>query len=119
MSFHTFSASSLTCSSPFAGESDRATLLNVLEGRVSWSSPTAAHLSEDAKDFIKATLQRTPRARPSTSQCLAHPWFLKSMPAEEAHFINTKQLKFLLARSRWQVSPPFLRKEVLRPGEGT
>ncbi|XP_051023238.1 LOW QUALITY PROTEIN: obscurin-like [Acomys russatus] len=95
---------SLTCSSPFAGESDRATLLNVLEGRVSWSSPTAAHLSEDAKDFIKATLQKTPGARPSTSQCLAHPWFLKSMPAEEAHFINTKQLKFLLARSRWQRS---------------
>lgn len=28
----------------------------------------------------------------------------KSMPAEEAHFISTKQLKFLLARSRWQVS---------------
>ncbi|XP_017722192.1 PREDICTED: obscurin-like, partial [Rhinopithecus bieti] len=28
----------------------------------------------------------------------------KSMPAEEAHFINTKQLKFLLARSRWQRS---------------
>ncbi|EGV98930.1 Obscurin [Cricetulus griseus] len=95
---------SLTCSSPFAGESDRATLLNVLEGRVSWSSPMAAHLSEDAKDFIKATLQKTPRARPSTSQCLAHPWFLKSMPAEEAHFINTKQLKFLLARRCWQRS---------------
>ncbi|KAL6089773.1 hypothetical protein STEG23_015653, partial [Scotinomys teguina] len=95
---------SLTCSSPFAGESDRATLLNVLEGRVSWSSPMAAHLSEDAKDFIKATLQKTPKARPSTSQCLAHPWFLNSMPAEEAHFINTRQLKFLLARSRWQRS---------------
>lgn len=29
------------------------------------------------------------------------------MPAEEAHFINTKQLKFLLARSRWQVGSPF------------
>ncbi|XP_048657347.1 obscurin isoform X32 [Marmota marmota marmota] len=95
---------SLTCSSPFAGESDRATLLNVLEGRVSWSSPMAAHLSEDAKDFLKATLQRAPGARPSASQCLTHPWFLKSMPAEEAHFINTKQLKFLLARSRWQRS---------------
>nr|XP_020031284.1 obscurin-like isoform X2 [Castor canadensis] len=95
---------SLTCSSPFAGESDRATLLNILEGRVSWSSPVTAHLSEDAKDFIKATLQRVPEARPSTSQCLAHPWFLKSLPAEEAHFINTKQLKFLLARSRWQRS---------------
>ena len=51
-------ASSLTCSSPFAGESDRATLLNVLEGRVSWSGPMATHLSEDAQDFIKAALQK-------------------------------------------------------------
>uniref|UniRef100_A0A8C3YS51 Obscurin n=1 Tax=Catagonus wagneri TaxID=51154 RepID=A0A8C3YS51_9CETA len=98
------SAFSLTCSSPFAGESDRATLLNILEGRVSWSSPMAAHLSEDAQDFIKATLQRAAEARPSAAQCLAHPWFRKSVPAEEAHFINTKQLKFLLARSRWQRS---------------
>ncbi|KAK2492721.1 hypothetical protein MC885_013414, partial [Smutsia gigantea] len=95
---------SLTCSSPFAGESDRATLLNVLEGRVSWSSPAAAHLSEDAQDFIKAALQRAPEARPSAATCLTHPWFLKSVPAEEAHFISTKQLKFLLARSRWQRS---------------
>nr|XP_036873103.1 obscurin isoform X5 [Manis javanica] len=95
---------SLTCSSPFAGESDRATLLNVLEGRVSWSSPAAAHLSEDAQDFIKAALQRAPEARPSAATCLIHPWFLKSVPAEEAHFISTKQLKFLLARSRWQRS---------------
>ncbi|XP_044772968.1 obscurin [Neomonachus schauinslandi] len=95
---------SLTCSSPFAGESDRATLLNVLEGRVSWSSPAAAHLSEDAQDFITAALRRAPEARPSAAKCLAHPWFQKSVPAEEAHFINTKQLKFLLARSRWQRS---------------
>ncbi|KAM6148397.1 obscurin [Erethizon dorsatum] len=95
---------SLTCSSPFAGESDRATLLNVLEGRVSWSSPTAVHLSADARDFIQATLQQAPEARPSAAQCLTHPWFLTSVPAEEAHFINTKQLKFLLARSRWQRS---------------
>ncbi|XP_022419029.2 obscurin isoform X4 [Delphinapterus leucas] len=95
---------SLTCSSPFAGESDRATLLNVLEGRVSWSSPMATHLSEDAQDFIKAALQKAVEARPSAAKCLAHPWFLKSVPAEEAHFINSKQLKFLLARSRWQRS---------------
>ncbi|XP_023563514.1 obscurin isoform X3 [Octodon degus] len=95
---------SLTCSSPFAGESDRATLLNVLEGRVSWSSPTAAHLSADAQDFIQAMLQQAPEARPSAARCLTHPWLLTSMPAEEAHFINTKQLKFLLARSRWQRS---------------
>ncbi|CAD7679772.1 unnamed protein product [Nyctereutes procyonoides] len=95
---------SLTCSSPFAGESDRATLLNVLEGQVSWNSPMTTHLSKDAQDFIKATLQRAPKARPSAAKCLTHPWFQTSVPAEEAHFINTKQLKFLLARSRWQRS---------------
>ncbi|XP_045855646.1 obscurin [Meles meles] len=95
---------SLTCSSPFAGESDRATLLNILEGRVSWSSPAAAHLSDDARNFIKAALRRAPEARPSAAKCLVHPWFQRSVPAEEAHFINTKQLKFLLARSRWQRS---------------
>lgn len=55
------SALSLTCSSPFAGESDRATLLNVLEGRVSWATPMAAHLSPEARDFIQATLQRAPQ----------------------------------------------------------
>ncbi|KAI4541908.1 hypothetical protein MG293_009050 [Ovis ammon polii] len=70
---------SLTCSSPFAGESDRATLLNVLEGRVSWSSPMAAHLSEDAQDFIKAALQKAVGARPSAAKCLAHPWFRRSL----------------------------------------
>ncbi|KAB0360346.1 hypothetical protein FD754_004502 [Muntiacus muntjak] len=69
----------LTCSSPFAGESDRATLLNVLEGRVSWSSPMATHLSEDAQDFIKAALQKAVGARPSAAKCLAHPWFQVSL----------------------------------------
>uniref|UniRef100_A0A4W2F8X8 Obscurin n=1 Tax=Bos indicus x Bos taurus TaxID=30522 RepID=A0A4W2F8X8_BOBOX len=99
------SASSLTCSSPFAGESDRATLLNVLEGRVSWSNPMATHLSEDAQDFIKAALQKgAPGAPPTRNVALSPGRPQKSVPAEEAHFINTKQLKFLLARSRWQRS---------------
>uniref|UniRef100_A0A5F8GI76 Obscurin n=1 Tax=Monodelphis domestica TaxID=13616 RepID=A0A5F8GI76_MONDO len=103
--FFPISYFSLTCTSPFAGENDRATLLNVREGKISWTTPQAVHLSEEAKDFIKGILQLAPEARPSASKCLSHPWFMKpSVPPEEAHFINTKQLKFIVARSRWQRS---------------
>ena len=46
---------------------------------------------------------RVPRGLPPPATWLSHLGAPKSVPAEEAHFINTKQLKFLLARSRWQV----------------
>lgn len=46
--------------------------------------------------------QRVHQGLPSLSLSPGPPQ--RSVPAEEAHFINTKQLKFLLARSRWQVS---------------
>ncbi|XP_074841403.1 obscurin-like [Carettochelys insculpta] len=95
---------SLTCKSPFAGENDRATLLNIQNGTISWDVPNFVHLSEEAKDFIKQILQLSPQARPSALECLCHNWFLHNVPLEEAHFINTKQLKFIVARSKWQRS---------------
>ncbi|XP_039769902.1 obscurin-like [Ornithorhynchus anatinus] len=95
---------SLTCTSPFAGESDRATLLNVRQGKISWAGPSAAHLSPAAKDFLRGIFRLVPRERPDAAQCIAHPWFAENVPAEEARFIDTKQLKFTVARSRWQRS---------------
>ncbi|CAM5113233.1 unnamed protein product [Natator depressus] len=95
---------SLTCKSPFAGENDRATLLNIQNGTVSWTIPDFVHLSEEAKDFIRQILQLSPETRPSALECLSHNWFLRNLPLEEAHFINTKQLKFIVARSKWQRS---------------
>ncbi|XP_010072496.1 PREDICTED: obscurin-like, partial [Pterocles gutturalis] len=95
---------SLTCKSPFAGENDRGTLLNIQNREISWTIPDFVHLSEDAKDFIKGILQQQPIARPSASDCLSHRWFMHNLPLEAAHFINTKQLKFIVARSKWQRS---------------
>ncbi|XP_062424703.1 obscurin-like [Rhea pennata] len=95
---------SLTCKSPFAGENDRGTLLNIQNGDISWTLPDFVHLSEDAKDFIKQILQQRPEARPSALDCLSHKWFMHNLPLEAAHFINTKQLKFIVARSKWQRS---------------
>ncbi|XP_009583641.1 PREDICTED: obscurin-like, partial [Fulmarus glacialis] len=95
---------SLTCKSPFAGENDRGTLLNIQNGEISWTIPDFVHLSEDAKDFMKGILQQHPKARPSALDCLSHKWFMRNLPLEAAHFINTKQLKFIVARSKWQRS---------------
>ncbi|XP_057254873.1 obscurin-like [Pezoporus wallicus] len=95
---------SLTCKSPFAGENDRATLLNIQNGEISWTIPDFVHLTEDAKDFMKRILQQHPKARPSALDCLSHKWFMHNPPLEAAHFINTKQLKFIVARSKWQRS---------------
>uniref|UniRef100_A0A669QNP8 Obscurin n=1 Tax=Phasianus colchicus TaxID=9054 RepID=A0A669QNP8_PHACC len=95
---------SLTCKSPFAGENDRGTLLNIQKGDVSWTTPDFVHLSEDAKDFIKRILQQQPKDRPGALDCLSHRWFMHNLPLEAAHFINTKQLKFIVARSKWQRS---------------
>ncbi|XP_031959072.1 obscurin-like [Corvus moneduloides] len=95
---------SLTCKSPFAGENDRKTLLNIQNGEISWTIPDVVHLSEDAKDFMKGILQQHPKARPSALDCLSHKWFMHNVPLEAAHFINTKQLKFIVARSKWQRS---------------
>uniref|UniRef100_A0A674GNH5 Obscurin n=1 Tax=Taeniopygia guttata TaxID=59729 RepID=A0A674GNH5_TAEGU len=95
---------SLTCKSPFAGENDRQTLLNIQNGEISWTIPDVVHLSEDAKDFMKGILQQHPKSRPSALDCLSHKWFMHNVPLEAAHFINTKQLKFIVARSKWQRS---------------
>ncbi|XP_029139629.1 obscurin-like [Protobothrops mucrosquamatus] len=95
---------SLTCKSPFAGENDRAALLNVQNGIISWNSSDWGHLSKEAKDFIEKILQPAPRTRPSVMECLSHPWFSHKPPSEEAHFIETKSLSFFVSRSKWQRS---------------
>nr|XP_014350253.1 PREDICTED: obscurin-like [Latimeria chalumnae] len=94
----------LTCMSPFAGENDRATLLNVKKTSIAWNIPEVTSRSPEAQEFMKSLLQRDPRARPTASECLKHTWFLKNLSTEEACVIPTKKLKFLVARSKWQCS---------------
>ncbi|KAM4689084.1 obscurin-like [Discoglossus pictus] len=94
----------LVCASPFAGQNDRETLLNVQEGKISWQSSGFVHLSEEAKDFMKRTIQISPEARPTAVECAQHKWFQESSSLQDSVTINTKSLKFLVARSRWQRS---------------
>ena len=42
------------------------------------------HVSVEAKDLIKSLLEVQPLLRPTAAQCLAHPWFQKSLPASDS-----------------------------------
>nr|DBA25321.1 TPA: hypothetical protein GDO54_012866 [Pyxicephalus adspersus] len=94
----------LVSASPFAGQNDRETLMNVQQGKISWSCPFFTQLSATAQDFMKQTIQMSPDARPSATHCLQHKWFVESSSPEDTQPVSSKNLRFLVARSRWQRS---------------
>ncbi|XP_073532987.1 obscurin-like [Phyllobates terribilis] len=94
----------LVSASPFAGQNDRETLMNVQQGKINWSCPAFTLLSADARHFMMATIHMSPDARLSASDCIQHRWFTMSSGPEDAQPISSKNLRFLVARSRWQRS---------------
>jgi serine/threonine protein kinase len=51
----------LTGCSPFGGETDQETLLNITQAHLDFPEELFAHISRDAQDFIKALLNKSPR----------------------------------------------------------
>ncbi|XP_029375054.1 striated muscle preferentially expressed protein kinase isoform X2 [Echeneis naucrates] len=89
----------LTGVSPFAGENDRATALNIRNYNVAFEESMFSDLCKEAKGFVIKLLV-VDRLRPSAIECLRHPWF-KSATNKS---ISTAMLKQVLARRRWQRS---------------
>ncbi|XP_029300651.1 striated muscle preferentially expressed protein kinase-like [Cottoperca gobio] len=89
----------LTGVSPFAGENDRATALNIRNYNVAFEESMFADLCKEAKGFVIKLLV-TDRLRPSAIECLRHPWF--KSPTNKS--ISTAMLKQVLSRRRWQRS---------------
>ncbi|XP_036375445.1 obscurin-like [Megalops cyprinoides] len=92
----------LTCHCPFSGESDRATLLSVREGRVSWDTPEVISRSHQARDLLHRILQLDPKLRPTAAECLEHEWFQRFHEDQGPVDINTKNLKCFISRSKLQ-----------------
>ena len=44
-------------------------------------TPAFDHVTEEAKELVKSLLEVHPQNRPTAAQCLAHPWFQKSLSA--------------------------------------
>ncbi|XP_034007156.1 striated muscle preferentially expressed protein kinase [Trematomus bernacchii] len=89
----------LTGVSPFAGENDRATALNIRNYNVAFEESMFADLCKEAKGFVIKLLVAD-RLRPSAVECLRHPWFKSATDKS----INTSMLKQVLSRRKWQRS---------------
>ncbi|XP_016129170.1 striated muscle preferentially expressed protein kinase [Sinocyclocheilus grahami] len=90
----------LTGVSPFAGENDRGTLLNIRNYNVAFEESMFKDLCREAKGFIIKLLVAS-KLRPDATECLLHPWF-KSLVKGKS--INTTLHKQVLARRKWQCS---------------
>ncbi|XP_015229457.1 PREDICTED: striated muscle preferentially expressed protein kinase isoform X2 [Cyprinodon variegatus] len=89
----------LTGVSPFAGENDRATALNIRNYNVAFEEAMFSDLCREAKGFVIKLLV-VDRLRPNAKECLRHPWF--KAPTNKS--ISTAMLKQVIARRRWQRS---------------
>uniref|UniRef100_A0A3B5Q7F4 Striated muscle enriched protein kinase a n=1 Tax=Xiphophorus maculatus TaxID=8083 RepID=A0A3B5Q7F4_XIPMA len=89
----------LTGVSPFAGENDRATALNIRNYNVAFEEGMFSELCKEAKGFVIKLLV-VDRLRPNAIECLRHPWF--KSPTNKS--ISTAMLKQVIARRRWQRS---------------
>ncbi|XP_058468448.1 striated muscle preferentially expressed protein kinase-like isoform X4 [Solea solea] len=89
----------LTGVSPFAGENDRASALNIRNYNVAFEESMFLDFCKEAKGFVIKLLV-VDRLRPSAIECLRHPWF--KSPTNKS--ISTAMLKQVLSRRRWQRS---------------
>uniref|UniRef100_A0A3P8WK14 non-specific serine/threonine protein kinase n=1 Tax=Cynoglossus semilaevis TaxID=244447 RepID=A0A3P8WK14_CYNSE len=90
----------LTGVSPFAGENDRSSVLNIRNYNVAFEESMFADLCREAKGFIIKLLVAD-RLRPDTQECLRHPWFKTT---SEGKAISTEALKKFVLRRKWQRS---------------
>ncbi|XP_016301085.1 striated muscle-specific serine/threonine-protein kinase-like [Sinocyclocheilus anshuiensis] len=90
----------LTGVSPFAGENDRSSVLNIRNYNVAFEESMFTDLCHEAKGFVIKLLVAD-RLRPDANECLRHPWF-KTL--NKGKSISTDSLKKFLSRRKWQRS---------------
>lgn len=74
----------LTGQSPFLGDSNPETYLNISQVNVDFSQEVFCGISSLAVDFIKSLLHKNPAARATAEQCLQHPWLNELTDEQEA-----------------------------------
>ncbi|KAM8790385.1 striated muscle preferentially expressed protein kinase isoform 3-T3 [Rhynchonycteris naso] len=90
----------LTGISPFVGENDRTTLMNIRNYNVAFEENTFLSLSREARGFLIKVLVQD-GLRPTAEETREHPWFKTQAKGAE---VSTDHLKLFLSRRRWQRS---------------
>jgi calcium-dependent protein kinase len=77
----------LSGTSPFSGETDAETyeIIQSSNHQVEFSSPDWHDITDMAKDFIRALLQRDPQLRPTAAELLQHEWLQHHHQQEQSH----------------------------------
>ncbi|XP_015282388.1 PREDICTED: striated muscle preferentially expressed protein kinase [Gekko japonicus] len=90
----------LTGISPFVGENDKTTLMNIRNYNVAFEESMFTGLTREAKGFVIKVLVND-HLRPNAEQTLEHPWF-KTLAKGKS--ISTDHLRLFISRRRWQRS---------------
>ena len=86
--------------SPFYGGNRFRTMAKILAGHFDLDSAT---ITPKAKDFVRKLIKLVPTDRMKVSECLKHSWLMeKTEPIENLQTLETKWMKQVLARRRWQ-----------------
>uniref|UniRef100_A0A8C5QJT3 non-specific serine/threonine protein kinase n=1 Tax=Leptobrachium leishanense TaxID=445787 RepID=A0A8C5QJT3_9ANUR len=90
----------LTGVSPFVGENDYTTLMNIRSYTVAFEEKMFADLTREARGFLIKVLVNE-KLRPTADESLEHPWF-KTLAKGKT--ISTDHLKLFQSRRKWQRS---------------
>lgn len=80
----------------------------IKEARYSFYNEQFDQVSQEAKDFISALLQKSPEFRMTAANALLHPWIKTLVQVGENSWpmarLNVSRLKTFNARRKWHVS---------------
>ncbi|XP_071488548.1 protein Obscurin-like [Diadema antillarum] len=88
--------------SPFAGEDDRQTLLNVRGGQWDFDDEVWDDISDEAQDFIWLMFEMNDEKRPSLRECLEHPWLKFDERQDLGAKISLDRLRTFNSRRKWR-----------------
>ncbi|KAK6961312.1 muscle M-line assembly protein unc-89, partial [Biomphalaria glabrata] len=88
--------------SPFLGDDENETLVNVTSGEFDFDDEAFEQISDEAKDFINKLLLKEKESRMLTSDCLAHTWLSQDeVDGVRYKRLNTERLKKFMVRRKW------------------
>ncbi|XP_063987212.1 uncharacterized protein LOC135167689 isoform X2 [Diachasmimorpha longicaudata] len=92
----------LTGLSPFMGDSDAETFVNITGADYDFDDEAFSAISEEAIDFISSLLIKKKELRMSAKSCLTHPWLTQCAEKMSQVVLSTDKLKNFIIRRKWQ-----------------
>ncbi|XP_041476753.1 striated muscle preferentially expressed protein kinase-like isoform X2 [Lytechinus variegatus] len=88
--------------SPFAGEDDRQTLLNVRGGQWDFDDEVWDDISDEAQDFIWLLFEMNAEKRPGLKEVSEHPWLKFDERQDLGAKISLDRLRTFNSRRKWR-----------------